>query len=67
MADLDNKKVIRINKTAKLGKLCINFSYRNKYNFLGRFGGGWNWKLGIQIGGNTILLSLLICEVTISI
>lgn len=33
---------------------------------MGRFGGGWNWNLGIQIGGKTILLSLLFGTITIS-
>ena len=32
----------------------------------GRFGGGWNWKLGIAIGGSTVMLDLLFGMVTIS-
>lgn len=31
-----------------------------------RFGGGWNWKLGISTGGTTILLDLLFGTVRIS-
>lgn len=26
---------------------------------MGRFGGGWNWKLGIAIGSKTIIIALL--------
>lgn len=31
-----------------------------------RFGGGWNWKLGISTGGTTVLLDLLFGTVRIS-
>lgn len=27
--------------------------------FGGRFGGGWNWKLGLQAGGRTLIIYLL--------
>lgn len=26
---------------------------------MGRFGGGWNWNLGIQVGSSTVILNLL--------
>lgn len=44
------------------------FSYRRKSskNLWGRFGGGWNWKLGIDIGGSTIILNLLVANLRIS-
>jgi len=25
----------------------------------GRFGGGWNWKVGIQVGGSSVIITLL--------
>jgi hypothetical protein len=28
-----------------------------------RFGGGWNWVLGIQLGGRTMIVNLLICSI----
>ncbi len=34
--------------------------------FMGRFGGGWNWNLGFQAGGRTIILNLLWGSVRIS-
>jgi hypothetical protein len=49
-------------KTWHLGRLKITFSWRSRKDWMGRFGGGWQWKLGIQVGGSTVLLSLLICE-----
>ena len=27
---------------------------------MGRFGGGWDWAMGFQAGGRTLLLNLLI-------
>ena len=27
---------------------------------MGRFGGGWEWKLGVQVGGSTVILNLLV-------
>lgn len=32
---------------------------------LGRFGGGWNWKVGTQVGVRTLILSLLVAELRI--
>lgn len=57
-----------INKSfdIKLLKLKGNFTIRSKTNSWGRFGGGWNWKLGFQAGGSTIIISLLIAELRIN-
>ncbi len=49
-------------KKMHIGALSIVFRFRSKKNFMGRFGGGWNWKLGFQAGGKTIIFSLLICS-----
>lgn len=40
----------------------ILFSCPRKKKWYGRFGGGWNWKLGFQYGYSTLIISLLICE-----
>jgi len=45
----------------------FSLSYRSKENLWGRFGGGWNWKLGFQAGGSTVIISLLVCEIRICI
>lgn len=34
---------------------------------MGRFGGGWNYNLGFQIGSKTILLNLLFGMICISL
>lgn len=33
---------------------------------MGRFGGGWNWKLGVNIGGSTVVFNLLYGMISIS-
>ena len=45
----------------------ISLHYNKANSLLGRFGGGWNWKLGFQIGYKTLLISLLICEIRIEL
>lgn len=50
-----------------IGRVDVRFSSRSSNGFMGRFGGGWNWKLGVQIGGNTMLIGLLIAELCVSI
>lgn len=32
-----------------------------------RFGGGWNWKLGVSVGGSTILVDLLFGTIRINL
>lgn len=44
----------------------VRYRRRDTRGTMGRFGGGWNWKVGAQLGGSTLLLSLLVAEVTIS-
>lgn len=44
----------------------ITFSWRSPRSLMGRFGGGWNWKIGVQAGGGTMLFSLLVAELVIS-
>lgn len=53
----ENKGTIR--KEIVIGKLYMQFLWRSKKHFWGRFGGGWNWKLGFQIGGSTVIVNLL--------
>ena len=42
----------------------ISFEMRSKENVWGRFGGGWDWKFGFQAGGKTLVISLLVAELT---
>lgn len=53
-------KCKRIKKEIKIGKLRIIFDFVSRDCFMRRFGGGWNWKVGFQIGGKTLILNLLV-------
>lgn len=50
-----------------IGRLLFKLSWRNAKGFMGRFGGGWNWKLGFQAGGRSLIISLLVMEFSIYI
>lgn len=45
--------------------LVFKFSWRSIHESMGRFGGGWNWKIGAQWSRTDFLLSLLVAEVVI--
>lgn len=49
-----------------VGKFSVRLEMRRSDGMMGRFGGGWNWKLGIQIGGSTVIISLVVASLTIS-
>lgn len=53
-----------IQKEWIIGRLKIKFEARSKKNLWGRFGGGWNWKLGVQGGSTTWIFSLLIATLS---
>jgi len=44
----------------------FRFHWRRSDGFMGRFGGGWNWKIGLQMGSSSLIISLLIFSITIS-
>lgn len=44
----------------KLGRLEVTYNRRSRKNAMGRFGGGWMWSLGIQIGGTTAIVNCLV-------
>lgn len=50
-------------RKASIGRFEAELSWRSKKNLMGRFGGGWNWKIGIQAGGRAVIFSLLILEI----
>ena len=47
----------------KLGRLEISIRHDSKKSVWGRFGGGWNWELGFQCGGRTIIFNLLVFSI----
>lgn len=52
-----------IRRKVELGRFRLGFTWRSSKNTWGRFGGGWNWKLGFSAGGSTIFLHLLIADI----
>ena len=58
---------IEIEKTWRIGRLGITFNWRSKKNLMGRFGGGWIWCVGIQVGSSTVIINLLVCSLRIEI
>ena len=53
-----NKNEIR--KAVKFGRHELEFHWRSKDNLWGRFGGGWNWILGVQVGSTTVIANCLV-------
>jgi hypothetical protein len=52
-----------IDRKWTIGRAEFRFTMRRADGFMGRFGGGWNWKLGIQVGSwRSWILSLLVAE-----
>jgi len=49
----------------QIGKFKIKAEYLARNPVFGRFGGGWNWNLGVQVGGSTVIINLLIFRVRV--
>ena len=63
-----NEKLPRLEwkRAAQIGRLHMRVEWRSKRNLWGRFGGGWNWGLGTQVGSTTVLIRLLVFTVVFS-
>lgn len=61
LRDLINEGKFCIDKRIKIGRLKVQFEWRSKKCFMGRFGGGWNWHLGIMWSGRTFVIFFLMC------
>lgn len=59
----EKEKTDRVKRAITIGRLTIDYERRRKTEFWGRFGGGWNWNLGFQASGRTIIFNLLISSV----
>ncbi len=43
--------MVEYKKEIKIGKFTASINYRPAFkNILGRFGGGWDWVFGLQLG-----------------
>jgi len=49
-------------KEVQIGKLKIKYKHKPKNETWGRFGGGWNWIVGIQAGGSCLTVNLLVAS-----
>lgn len=52
--------------TRRIGRYTITYEHRSRHSTMGRFGGGWQWNLGIQIGPSSVILNLLVAILRIS-
>ena len=48
-----------------LGRFRFSYRRRSRNMHMGRFGGGWNWKLGVSVGGSTVVFDALIFSMRI--
>lgn len=42
------------------------FRYRNKHNFMGALGGGWQWGFGVEGGNKSVMLTVWRCQLRIT-
>jgi hypothetical protein len=50
----------------RVGRVKFVFNWRAAPGPWGRFGGGWNWALGFEAGGSTVMLHLLVAMLRVS-
>lgn len=63
---VEKGKYKEIHKVRRICGLAFSFRYRSSKMLMGRFGGGWQWALGFEVGGTgTVNLNLLVCSVMI--
>lgn len=48
-------------------RLTIEIEQRDCKSPAGRFGGGWNWELGFQLGGHDLIINLLVFSIRFSV
>jgi hypothetical protein len=54
--------IYHVNRRIQIGSIEIKFTWRSGKNSMGRFGGGWNWEVGFQLGGSSLIVNLLFCS-----
>lgn len=55
-----------IDKTVQYGRFKAGISWRSSKSIWGRFGGGWQWKFGVQASSTTVIIALLVMEIRLS-
>ena len=58
---------VHFEKVLEVGRLRIKATMRDGKGLMGRFGGGWQWKLGIQVGSwRGFIISLFVMEIRVT-
>ena len=60
------EKRTEINRKWDWGRIHFHFHWQSPDSFMGRFGGGWQWKIGIQAGKTNCIFNLLVCSLRVS-
>jgi len=50
-------------RIAHVGPLRVKYERRTRAAMMGRFGGGWNWEVGVQASRRTVIVNLLVASV----
>ena len=56
----------QVRKEWSVGRYRVVYQHRSKDNLMGRFGGGWNWEVGVQVGRSTVIVNLLVASLRFS-
>jgi hypothetical protein len=56
----------KISKMWQFGKAKVFFHWGSSTDYMGRFGGRWNWSIGIKFGQRDLRFDLLFCDLTFS-
>ncbi len=56
-----------VRKRWEWGRLVVRFEWRSADNAMGRFGGGWDWELGFQVGKSlrSVIFNLLVAQLVV--
>lgn len=49
----------------RVGRWHLKLLWKRRDVYMGRFGGGWNWSLGFQLGASTLILNCLVFSIRI--
>lgn len=60
-----NDVVYLYDKRFHVGRINVKINQRSRRSRMGRFGGGWQWKVGVMVGGRTVIISLLVLDIRI--
>ena len=58
-------KPLEVKRSWDLGVARVTYNWRSRDSLWGRFGGGWNWKVGAQAGEGDVILSFVTFTVRI--